>query len=51
MWWPFVAPPRALEADAMKSYRQELWFDVPGCWAFINITRQVEQCLHESGIH
>jgi secondary thiamine-phosphate synthase enzyme len=34
----------------MKSYRKELWFDVSGRRAFINITPQVEQCLRESGI-
>ena len=34
----------------MKSYRKELWFQVPGRWAFINTTPQVEQCLKESGI-
>jgi thiamine phosphate synthase YjbQ (UPF0047 family) len=34
----------------MKTYRQELWFQVPGRRAFINITPQVEQCLRESGI-
>ena len=34
----------------MKSYRKELWFDVPTRRAFINITSQVEQALHESGI-
>ncbi|MBN2003915.1 MAG: YjbQ family protein [Anaerolineae bacterium] len=34
----------------MKSYRQELWFDVPARRAFINITPQVEQCLRASGI-
>ena len=34
----------------MKSYRQELWFNVPGRRAFINITHQVNQCLRESGI-
>ena len=34
----------------MQSYRQELWFQVPGRRAFINITPQVEQCLKESGI-
>ena len=33
----------------MKSYRKELWFEVPGRRAFINITPQVEQCLGESG--
>jgi secondary thiamine-phosphate synthase enzyme len=34
----------------MKTHRQELWFQVPGRRAFINITPQVEQCLRDSGI-
>ena len=34
----------------MKSYRQELWFDVPTRRAFINITPRVEECLRESEI-
>jgi secondary thiamine-phosphate synthase enzyme len=34
----------------MKSYRKELWFDVPTRRAFINITGQVEECLKESGV-
>jgi len=34
----------------MKSYRKELWFEVPGRRAFINITPQVEQFLGESGV-
>jgi len=34
----------------MKSYRQELWFQVPGRRALINITPEVEKCLRESGI-
>jgi len=34
----------------MQSYRQELWFQVPGRRAFINITPQVEQCLKDSGV-
>jgi len=34
----------------MKSYRKELWFNVPGRRAFVNITSQIEQCLKESGI-
>jgi secondary thiamine-phosphate synthase enzyme len=34
----------------MKSYRQELWFNVPSRRAFLNITPQVEACLAESGI-
>ena len=34
----------------MKSYRKELWFEVPTRRAFINITPHVERCLKESGI-
>ena len=34
----------------MKSYRKELWFDVPERRGFINITPQVQDCLRESGI-
>ncbi len=34
----------------MKSYRKELWFDIPARRAFINITSQVVACLAESGI-
>jgi secondary thiamine-phosphate synthase enzyme len=34
----------------MRSYRKELWFDVPGRRAFINITEEVAKCLAESGI-
>lgn len=34
----------------MKSYRKELWFNIPTRRAFINITPQVNECLRESGI-
>ena len=34
----------------MKSYRKELWFNIAGRRAFVNITPQVEACLKESGI-
>ena len=34
----------------MKTYRKELWFDIPTRRAFINITPDVEECLRESGI-
>ncbi len=34
----------------MKSYRKELYFNVSGRRAFINITPQVEEALRESGI-
>lgn len=34
----------------MKSYRKELWFNIPTRRAFINITTQVDECLKKSGI-
>lgn len=34
----------------MKSYREELWFNVPGRRALINITPLVESGVHKSGI-
>jgi len=34
----------------MKSYRKELWFEVPTRRDFINITPKVEACLKKSGI-
>ena len=34
----------------MKSFRKELWFNVPGRRAFLNITAQVEGALRESGV-
>ena len=34
----------------MRSYRKELWFNVPGRMGFVNVTEQVEACLRESGI-
>ena len=34
----------------MKSYRKELWFDIPGRRAFVNVTPDVEACLRDSGI-
>ncbi len=34
----------------MKSYREELWFNVPDRRGFVNITPKVEACLRESGI-
>jgi secondary thiamine-phosphate synthase enzyme len=34
----------------MKSYRKELWFQVPTRRALVNITPEVEQCLAESGV-
>jgi secondary thiamine-phosphate synthase enzyme len=34
----------------MKSFRRELWSEVPRRRALLNITPQVEACLRESGI-
>lgn len=34
----------------MKSYRKELWFNIPTRRAFVNITPQVEGCIAESKI-
>jgi secondary thiamine-phosphate synthase enzyme len=35
----------------VKSFRKELWFEVPSRRGFVNITGAVEACLRESGIH
>ena len=34
----------------MKSFRKELWFEVPGRRGFVNVTRQIEACVRESGV-
>ena len=34
----------------MKSFRKELWFNTPTRLAFVNVTRQVEECIRESGV-
>ena len=34
----------------MKSYRKELWFNIPARRGFINITPEVEIAIRESGI-
>jgi secondary thiamine-phosphate synthase enzyme len=34
----------------VKSFRKELWFEVPGRRAFLNITSEVEDCLRDSGV-
>jgi len=33
----------------MRTYRKELWFNVPIRRAFINITPDVQKCIDESG--
>lgn len=34
----------------MKSYRKELWFNIPSRRGFVNITREVETAIQESGV-
>jgi secondary thiamine-phosphate synthase enzyme len=34
----------------MKSFRKELWFNVPSRRGFVNITTQVEECVQQSGV-
>ena len=34
----------------MRTFRKELWFNIPQRRDYINITSEVEECLHESGI-
>jgi secondary thiamine-phosphate synthase enzyme len=34
----------------MRSHRKELWFELPKRRQFVNITRQVEDAVRESGI-
>jgi thiamine phosphate synthase YjbQ (UPF0047 family) len=34
----------------MKSFRKELWFNIPSRRGFVNITPEVEVALRESGI-
>ena len=34
----------------MKSYRKELWFNLPARMAFKNITGEIRECLRESGV-
>jgi len=34
----------------MKTFRKELWFEVPSRRGFVNITGRVRDCLKESGI-
>lgn len=38
------------QGGMLKSYRKELWFNIPTRREFRNITREVEECLRESSI-
>ena len=53
--WVRLAPAAAarftmVQRTAMKSYRKELWFEVPDRRGFVNITKEIEACLRESGV-
>jgi len=34
----------------MRSYRKEVWLNIPSRCGFLNLTPEVVSCLHESGI-
>jgi secondary thiamine-phosphate synthase enzyme len=34
----------------VKSYRKELWFELPSRRGFVNITSQIDTCLRESSV-
>ena len=34
----------------MKTFREELWFEIPARREFVNITQSVEDCVEKSGI-
>ena len=34
----------------MKSFRRELWLEVPTRRGYVNITSQVDECVRESGV-
>jgi len=38
------------EVHQMKSFRKELNFNIPTRRAYVNITRQVQDCIDESGV-
>ncbi|HUI87254.1 MAG TPA: secondary thiamine-phosphate synthase enzyme YjbQ [Anaerolineales bacterium] len=46
----FAVTKASLEGIAMKSYRKELWFNLPARRGFVNITPEVKAALKESGI-
>jgi secondary thiamine-phosphate synthase enzyme len=48
--WVIFLMSLLVEEKSMKSYRKELWFNIPSRRGFVNITPDVEAALHESGI-
>ena len=47
---PRREPLRRAELRPMKSFTRHLSFQIPQRRAFVNITGEVQKCLHESGI-
>lgn len=45
-----MAGRKQAKIGCMKSYRKELWFNVPARCGLVNITPDVDECLRESGI-
>src|ERR1035438_2074165 len=50
LWRSFQGRRSMGDNGRVKSFRRELWFEVPGRRAFLNITREVADCLRESGV-
>ncbi len=38
------------EGKAVKSYREELWFNIPSRVGFLNITPQIRESVQKSGV-
>ena len=34
----------------MKSFRKEIWFQIPSRRGFVNITQDIQECIDESGV-
>jgi secondary thiamine-phosphate synthase enzyme len=47
---PYTTTHVPQKINHMKSYRKELWFETRKRREFINITRQIDDCVKESGI-
>ncbi len=48
--WTILKPNPLKKEGKVKSYRKELWFNIPARRALVNITPKVEECLMESAI-
>jgi hypothetical protein len=47
---PFIILSTNAIVEAMKSYRKELWFNVPSRCSLVNIVPEIETCLRESEV-